>query len=350
MALADRNVISGNARHGIETYNEGSNSNLIYNNIIGLSPSGARRLPNLKHGIDINAGSSNNVVGGTGSGQRNVISGNGVGSTDGPAAVEVSHATTTTGNKIVGNYIGTDVSGANAASWTYNSYWGIHLEDGVNNTTVSNNVVVASKGGGIKVQDVGTTKNQITNNRIGLTTTGQNGANSVFGVLVASSASGNTVGPGNTIANNPVGVWIRDPNSDGNRITRNTTYSNSGLGIDLDPFWQVNLNDSGDGDSGANQQLNFPVISSARTTSVSGSACGSCTVEIFVADSTGPGTAAGPGSGAYGEGKQFLASVTASSSGSFSVAVSATSGQWLTATATDSAGNTSEFASNVRVS
>jgi CSLREA domain-containing protein len=349
-ALADRNVVSGNARHGIVTYNEGSNSNLIYNNIIGLSPNGFRRLPNLKHGIDINAGSSFNQIGGTSVGMRNVISGNGIGPEPGDAAIEVSHATTTTGNKIIGNYIGTDVTGATAASWTYNFYWGIHIEDGVNNTTVSNNVIVASRGGGVRLQDVGTTKNQITDNRIGLTATDQSGANGLFGVLVSTSATGNTIGPGNTIANNPIGVWIRDPNTDGNRITRNSIYSNTGLGIDLDPNAQVNINDPGDSDTGPNEQLNFPVITSAQATSVTGTACPGCTVELFVADSNGPGTAGGPGAGAYGEGRTYLTATTASGGGQFTTAISGVSnGQWVTATATDSAGNTSEFSENVKV-
>src|SRR5207249_12000292 len=52
-SLAGRNVISGNARHGIVTYNAGTNNNVVYNNIIGLSPMGDQRLLNVKHGIDI---------------------------------------------------------------------------------------------------------------------------------------------------------------------------------------------------------------------------------------------------------------------------------------------------------
>ncbi|HKB93849.1 MAG TPA: fibronectin type III domain-containing protein, partial [Gaiellaceae bacterium] len=349
--LAGRNVISGNARHGIDTYNEGSNHNVFYNNIIGLSPLGDRRLPNLKHGIDINAGSSYNVIGGTGTNQRNVISGNGFqNDPDGPAGVEISHATTTTGNQVIGNYFGTDVTGATAASWTWNGLWGVHIEDGVNHSVVSDNVIVNSKGGGVKIQDPGTTANQITNNRIGVTATGQAGPNSVYGVLVAHGATGNTIGPNNVIANNPVGVWVLDDATDGNTITRNSIYGNSGLGIDLDPFYQVNLNDPGDVDTGPNEQLNFPVISDASPTAVSGSACASCTIEAFLADSTGPGSQPGPGSGAYGEGKTYLGSTTADSSGHFSLPISGvSSGQWLTTTATDGAGNTSEFSENVQV-
>ena len=349
--LAGRNVISGNSRHGIVTYNEGSNYNVVYNNIIGLSPDGTRRLANLKHGIDINAGSSYNVIGGTGTLQRNVISGNGLpNDPDGPAGVEVSHATTTTGNQIVGNFFGTDVTGTTAPSYASSGFWGVHIEDGSNHTIVSDNVITNSDNGGVKIQDVGTVDNQVTNNKIGLTATGQVGTNSDYGVYVANSATNNIIGPGNTIANNPVGVWIDGDATDYNTITRNSIYGNDGLGIDLAPFYQVNPNDPGDVDTGANQQLNYPQISSASPTSVSGTACAGCTVEAFVADSNGPGSTGGPGSGAYGEGKTYLGSATADSGGNFSLAVSGvSSGQWVTTTATDSSGDTSEFSQNVQV-
>ncbi len=349
--LADRNVISGNSRHGIVTYNEDSNNNTVYNNIIGLSPDGTQRIANLKHGIDINAGSSFNIIGGTGPLQRNVISGNGLrNDPDGPAGVEVSHATDTTGNQIVGNYFGTDVTGATAASWTWNGLWGIHLEDGTNNTIVRDNVIVNSQGGGIKIQDPDTHDNTVTNNKIGVTATGQAGPNSVYGVLLAHGTINNTIGPGNTIANNPVGVWVTDADTDFNKITQNSIFSNSGLGIDLDPFFQVNPNDPGDVDTGSNQQLNYPEISDASPTSVRGTACAGCTVEVFIADSTGPGSQSGPSGGAYGEGKTYLASATADGSGNFNAAVSGVSaGQWVTTTATDSSGDTSEFSQNVQV-
>ena len=73
-------------------------------------------------------------------------------------------------------------------------------------------------------------------------------------------------------------------------------------------------------------------------------------MEVFVADSNGPGTAGGPGAGSNGEGKTYLGAATADGGGQFSLPLSGVSlGQWLTTTATDSAGNTSEFSANVRV-
>ncbi len=66
-----------------------------------------------------------------------------------------------------------------------------------------------------------------------------------------------------------------------------------------------------------------------------------CSVEIF--------RAAG-GTGAYGQGQLFLGAAQAGSNGAFTVIVSGLSvGDYVTATATDALGNTSEFALNVRV-
>ena len=337
-SLAERNVISGNSRHGVVTYNAGSDNNTVYNNIIGLSPDGARRLPNLKHGIDINADSSFNVVGGTGSGMRNVISGNG--GPDFDAGIELSHGTITTGNQVVGNYIGTDLTGTTAPSWTYNDNLGIRIEDGVKNTLVSDNVIVNNRSGGIKVDAVGASGNVITTNRIGITLSGQAAPNNNYGIAVGVGATNNRIGPGNTIANNAgIGVSITDASTSGITVTRNSIYNNNGLGIDLDPQWSVNPNDAGDGDSGPNGLLNYPAIASATTTAVSGSACAGCAVEVFVSDGDFRGA---------GEGKTHVGSATATGGGAFTAPVSGVSAaQKITATATDAAGNTSEFAINV---
>jgi CSLREA domain-containing protein len=332
-APADRNVISGNGRSGVGLWDQGTDANVIMNNIVGLAPGGDRRVRNLWHGIDMNLGVSYTIVGGTGPGEHNVIAGNS------RQGIEVSHAANTSFNRVIGNYVGTDLTGTRSPTYAINYGFGIQMKDRVVNNVVSGNVVGSSRMGGIRVDEYGNCcvgHNEISNNRVGISLDGTAIPNSVAGIYIT---AGNTqVGPGNIIANNPIGIRIEGPASDRNTITRNSIFGNTGLGIDLAPIGSVNQNDSGDGDSGPNQQLNFPVLSTATTRVVSGTACAGCTVEIFVA--TG-------GAGAYGEGRTFVGSATAASGGAFTATISgAAAGDFLTATATDSQGNTSEFGLN----
>ena len=338
--LAGRNVISGNARHGIACYSGASNT--VYNNIVGLSPLGDRRLMNVKHGSDWNSVCANNVIGGTGSLQRNIFSGNGVpNANDGAAGVEVSHGPGNTGQQIVGNCFGTDITCTSSPSWTFNAFWGIHIEDTASNVLIDDNVVVSSRSAAIKLEERNTTGNIVSNNLVGVGPDGRALPNHAPGIIVTEGATNNRIGPGNIVAHNPVGVRISDPGTDGNTITRNSIFANGGLGIDLDPTG-VSPNDAGDGDSGPNQQLNFPVLSSATRTSVRGTACSGCRVEVFIAD---------PDPSGFGEGRTFLAAAVADGSGNFTVAISGVSaGQTVTATATDGQGNTSEFAKRISVS
>ena len=117
----------------------------------------------------------------------------------------------------------------------------------------------------------------------------------------------------------------------------------------------VTLNDAGDGDSGPNQLLNYPVLTSAvngSVTTISGTlnsvASSTFTVELYSSPSADPST--------FGEGATFLGSVTittnASGNGSFSfpAATLVPAGQAVTATSTDATGDTSEFSKRVLVS
>ncbi|HEX9372378.1 MAG TPA: hypothetical protein VF897_15295, partial [Roseiflexaceae bacterium] len=257
-APADRNVISGNARSGVGLWDQGTDDNIIVNNIVGLNPSGTSRLANANHGIDMNFGVSYTIVGGTGPGERNVVSGNQ------HQGIEISHLASTSYNWVVGNYVGTDVTGKQGPAYARNDGFGIQTKDRVANNLVADNVVGNNQMAGIRVDEYGTCcvgRNQFTNNRVGLGVDGSSIPNRVAGFLIT---AGNTlVGPGNIIANNPIGVAIDGDASDGNTITHNAIYGNSGLGIDLGPLGMVNQNDQGDGDSGPNQQLNFPVLQSA---------------------------------------------------------------------------------------
>src|SRR5262249_22893704 len=103
------NVISGNTRYGVEIFN-GSNGNQVIGNAIGTDASGTKALGNKFSGVGISNGSSNNIVGGTAAGARNIISANGSGSVGDGVSIFASAAS----NQVLGNLIGTDVTGTAA--------------------------------------------------------------------------------------------------------------------------------------------------------------------------------------------------------------------------------------------
>ena len=132
----------------------------------------------------------------------------------------------------------------------------------------------------------------------------------------------------------------------GNSVLRNSIFGNSspgGLGIALNNDG-VTANDNKDPDTGRNKLQNFPVITSASTTTVTGSLNSrpSKTFTIQFFSNPAPNFPTG-----FGEGETFLGekTVTTNDRGrvSFTFATALTAGQIITATATDSGGNTSEF-------
>ncbi len=170
-----------------------------------------------------------------------------------------------------------------------------------------------------------------------------------------SGTSGNNVvggtaaGEANTIAfNDGRGIIMFPGTGTGNRFSANSIHSNGGLGIDLggggpDP------NDADDVDTGVeNDKQNSPVITSATTS-------GGQTTVIGTLDSTAEhsftleffSNTACDGSG-FGEGRTFIGSTVVTTNGSgdgtFNVVFSAnTVGLFLTSTATNPGGSTSEF-------
>lgn len=74
--VADRNVISGNGSLGILIMESGANGNMVYGNYIGTNASGTASIGNGFDGIKIAASAQSNHLGGSLTAQRNVISGN----------------------------------------------------------------------------------------------------------------------------------------------------------------------------------------------------------------------------------------------------------------------------------
>jgi len=271
---------------------EGSSATKIEGNFIGTDPSGTVAKGNEFQGVNLFFHSKNTTVGGTLPAKRNLISGND------RRGVNIF---VSTGNKVLGNLIGTQKDGITALG---------NGESGIDAFNSSNNFV----GNG-------------------------------------SSAGSNTIAFNGTVSEDAgveIGTAMDEPNkSNGNRILRNSIFSNEGLGIDLGRDGRT-LNDPGDADVGANRLQNFPVISSAKTVSGTTTIKGTLdsipvddlryTIEFFSNPSSGD------------EGKTFIGKKIVSTNGSghasftFSPAKAVSVGETITATATrNSTGDTSEF-------
>ena len=143
--------------------------------------------------------------------------------------------------------------------------------------------------------------------------------------------------------------------SEQNRILSNSIFDNAGRGIDLGADG-VTANDAGDADDGANDLLNWPVLTGASST-------GSDSTVDAEALTMGPASGqpyslqffanAACDSSGNGEGQIFLGEASRSADGSpvsVNLPVPIPDGYFVTATATDSLGNTSEFSNCVPAS
>jgi hypothetical protein len=337
-----RNVISGN-NNGVCMQGTTATRNVVQGNFIGTDRTGTVALRNTSDGFSIAYFTFGNTIGGTAAGARNVISGNGY------RGMWLSGDATA--NAIQGNYIGLDVSGTVAIP----NIIGVQLESHGNTlggtTAAAGNVISGNRDQGVLVGTAAiTTGNIVQGNLIGTDATGTVGlGNGLSGVQIY--ASGNTIGgtlagTANVIAFNS-GEGVAVTRGTGNPILGNSIFSNAMLGIDLAPSG-VTPNDPGDGDSGANDLQNFPVLASATAsgsgTSVTGSlnshANTTYRLEFFsnrVCDPSG-----------NGEGETFVGARTVTTDGSGNASFSFTfaaipPARFITATATDPANNTSEF-------
>jgi titin len=341
-----RNVISGNG-NGIVISLTSATGNLVQGNYIGTDVSGVADLGNTLSGVSI-GNSANNTIGGTAAGARNVISGNN--------SHGIGISTGATGNQVQGNYIGTDVNGTAAIG---NNADGVIILATANNTiggtaASARNVISGNNVNGIEIGGSGATGNLVQGNYIG-TDVNSSAAlgNSQHGILISFGARSNTIGgtasgAGNVIAfNGGAGVFVESSVSDGivstsNAILSNSIHSNPRLGIDLGVNG-ITANDACDPDIGANNLQNFPVLTSASTTSIEGTinstANTTLTLQFFANTSCD--------SAGNGEGQTFIGSTTVTTddncNASFAFPSSLSPGQVITATATDPGNNTSEF-------
>ncbi len=342
-ASGTRNIISGNGGDGIYL-SSSAVENFVRGNYIGTDVTGTQAIGNSSDGVRTDGG--NTQIGGAMSAERNIISGNG------GAGVVLAAA----GNFVQGNYIGTNAAGTQGLG---NVTRGVQVTAG--NNQISGNVISANGLLGIEINGSSATQNIVQDNYIGTNAAGTgNLGNAGIGVWLVSASNnligGTASGAGNRIGYNAgSGVHVGGGSGTRNTIEGNSIFSNGlnpnliSLGIDLAPPFGPTANDGGDGDTGPNNLQNFPVLTSATSyggnTLIQGT-LNSTANRGFRIEIFSNNACHSSG---YGEGQTFLGSInvtTVGNNASFSLSVPTTSiiGTFLTATATDAAtGDTSEF-------
>lgn len=400
-----RNLISGNHQDGIYIFGEGSGGNVVEGNYIGTSVDGSSDLGNLGDGIEIVSGSENGI-GRDVPGAGNLISGNqgaGVRVTGATAGWIQGNkiGTDATGAYSIGNdsygvylqdatntRIGGATEGTPGNLISGNGNDGVRIESGVQITVVGNTIGTNSAGtGAIANFGSGVAASQVSNIRIGGSQFGDGnlisgnfGSGIALDFVTFSIVQGNRIGTDASgapaLSNFGVGIFItgvsnntvggRQPGagnivagnaSDGIRVgagasslvAGNSITANTGLGINLG-FDSVTPNDLGDGDGGEgapNNLQNFPVLTSVSGNTITGT-LNSTPNMTFTIDFYANSAFDEPSG--YGEGEVYLGSteVTTEDDGNitFSYTYPPQEGSdkpYITSTATDFNGNTSEF-------
>ncbi len=338
---ADGNVIAGNPSNGVAIQNAGADANVVQNNFIGTNAAGTVAFGNGNNGVTIET--ANNQV------LDNVISGS---TFNGIQLLGVA----ANNNVILRNRIGTNAAGTAELP---NQTNGINVNDAPDNTIGSpgNGNVISGNGGasgnGISLEGDLSTGNVFQGNWIGTRSDGVTPLpNETRGIFISDAASDNLIGgtgpgEGNVIAaNGDDGIGIL--NGTGNAIRGNSMFGNTQQAIDLwDPG--VTPNDPNDPDTGANNRQNFPILTTATTDgcalTVQGTldslASTTFSLDFFLTETCD--------TSGNGEGRTYLgsASTTTNASGDATfttpLAATAAAGQFVTATATDPNGNTSEL-------
>jgi titin len=202
------NTIRGLVLNRFDQYGisiQGGSRNVIAGNYIGTDVFGIQQMGNGAGGIGI-SDSGNNTIGGTNPQDRNLISGNGAVMSNVRGIILTG--TGSAGNRILGNFIGTDRAGSGPLG---NASDGIAIEEGSNNL-VEGNVISGNGFGGLFIYEA--SGNVVRGNYIGTDVTGsQPLGNAAIGVAVQDAPNnviGGTDAAGRNVisVNGPAGVSV----------------------------------------------------------------------------------------------------------------------------------------------
>ena len=297
--------------------------------------------------------SDNSIVGLPTTWGRNTISGNDFG---------IFVASNPSGVTLQNNYVGTTPDGIASRPNSLDGVRFIGSNGLIGGTTLLERNVIGNSGlSGLSFLTSSLVSNQVFGNYIGVAADGTTDIGNTRGIAFMSTGidnmqiGGTSPGQGNIIANNGTGLNIigtTASSSLGNSVRGNSVFGNTNIGINLGGVG-ITANDADDADVGANNLQNFPEIT--RATLAGGDLEVEFAVSSSASNSTYPLAIDFYKSDGSRQGEVYLgtysyttAQVTETTT-LVGVGASITTGEFIVATATDAASNTSEFSEDVPV-
>jgi hypothetical protein len=343
--------LQGVAIEGFNVYGvrvESGDSAQLWGNQFGGSVGNIALAPNLVN-IRIGGSVDGATIGGDSPSQLNVIAG--------AAGYGLMLVNSAGGNSVVGN-----VFGIRGLSPDPNGGDNIYLTSPDN--LIDGNVLASSATSGVRLSGSNARDNLVVHNRIGVAcppplSCVMSAPNFLHGVHLDGGAHDNRIQYNLLRNNGESGVFVQGASA-ANRLFGNATFLNGAVGIDLDGV-SANDNDSAPGSASLpNRGLNHPVLNGASGSQTSvgiagtlSSSNGQYTIQVYSSSACDSG---GRGEGEVYHGFQFetIGNATGGADGSTAVELSVPvpfgldmQGRFITALATDGAGNTSEFSNCV---
>lgn len=305
------NVVSGNDFINMDTWGDHT---LIIGNIIGLDISGTRPVrEDTRSNLTLESGAMNTLVGGSEPQERNLIGGANLG--------VVFSDQNTYQNAVIGNYIGTDITGTKAApNQTGVLVWMVG-NNRVGGAAPGEGNLISGNGTGIELSGYGVTDNIVLGNRIGIDVGGEGLLPNGVGLSLHTGQRHAVIGgftpeEGNLIVGGHISARITHPGIQDCYLAGNTMIGASVAGAYLEDracsnFIQSNMLgamegypvrvDYGTGNEirsnsftgekptemvllleGGNRELGAPRVSGVQKQTLSGTTCAHGYVEIYL--------------------------------------------------------------------
>jgi hypothetical protein len=291
------NTLSGNMG-GPGVWLFGSVNAVLISNMIGTDETGAHTLPNSEDGVKISNLATNNKIGDAS--HHNTISGN--------TKCGIRLTTGASLNTIDNNYIGINASGTAIP----NGETGLAIYNGPNNTIGSSSAGISqyisgNAREGIYIEYTNGTKIEASN-YIGVGSDNITPRGNLLSGIMLNGTTGTAVRPALVANNGGAGIALVGSSAIGNEFQPRSVYANGGLAIDL----------GNDGHTwngahtppGPNNWMQYPVITSASDSMISGKACANCLIHLYHALDDPAG---------IGGGGVYLQEVSALASGDWSI-------------------------------